>query len=520
MLATPLDAFLSEPSQVSDEELAAYRFAKEAHQGQSRNKYLMFPAGDERVEAVRHDVKSRLKLQRVSDKKLVQVLTDTLETVVMHDDEGGFTVIKPYPYDMHLRLVHQLLRESGVTDKKILAASFLHDVMEDCHDERGQKYTKDTLAAAYGKAIGADTSEETRAFVHDVVDLVERVTNDDKKLALNKRHYQVEKMRVSEDDAKLLKSADQTASLIEDVMARSSAGDAKIHAFVMKAREVVAACDTDAPQSKILHAIADEAYSWYASLPSTRLALEREQRVAGSLALHERTEKHVRKQFDLKGFIDRAKESAHAMGAHGNVVLDAMQHEDSLAVQGLEKHRVGEHVAGLPVSLGVVTTKRHADAQDDVQQAGHVSGVRFEYASDAKEQMIPLIYQVVEAVERSGGREYDGLHRVETRTHLEHGRQSVLDIAIEPPMTAKDFKEAFAWGYNARTAFPNTVEFLEQYKQQDVYAHNPATTSGITLDEGMAYENSPSRVIAARGAQYKDPIEVVHVQTPAPKWGI
>jgi len=103
MLATPLDAFLSEPSQVSDEELAAYRFAKEAHQGQSRNKYLMFPAGDERVEAVRHDVKSRLKLQRVSDKKLVQVLNDTLETVVMHDDEGGFTVIKPYPYDMHLR---------------------------------------------------------------------------------------------------------------------------------------------------------------------------------------------------------------------------------------------------------------------------------------------------------------------------------------------------------------------------------------------------------------------------------
>jgi len=64
---------------------------------------------------------------------------------LVHKDAGQ--TYDDGPYSNHLRLVVNILLSNDETDKKILAAAYLHDVMEDCG------ISKDVLENLFGKDV-------------------------------------------------------------------------------------------------------------------------------------------------------------------------------------------------------------------------------------------------------------------------------------------------------------------------------------------------------------------------------
>lgn len=277
-LQSPLDAFKQEPQDLSPLERAAYHFAKAKHQGQPR-------------------------------KKAIPRLTQEGEYT------GNWQVVE-YPYDVHLHLVHSLLKKAGVTDQATLCAAFMHDMIEDCKDKAGDNYTPATLKNEFVEYIQQHTSNthNITATVNTTIGYVQEVTNPPKEnMPFGKRIHQSQKMRHASPDAKLLKIADQTASLIEDVMIKSEREidpvkkeKNTLKKFTVKARDVVVACQEDSEKNNFLRAVEDEYYRYAMSL----IKFERDF-ANFTPAEHQKEEQAIRNSIQLEEVFTRAKQSHH-----------------------------------------------------------------------------------------------------------------------------------------------------------------------------------------------------------------
>jgi guanosine-3',5'-bis(diphosphate) 3'-pyrophosphohydrolase len=104
------------------------------------------------------------------------------------------------PYINHpIALLHILAVEAGVTDSDVLCAAVLHDVVEDAAASEAERTQR---AAEIDAMFGA----EVLAIVHDV-------TDDAQRLPEQRKQPQIDHARQILHGAKLVRLADQTASL-------------------------------------------------------------------------------------------------------------------------------------------------------------------------------------------------------------------------------------------------------------------------------------------------------------------
>ncbi|MCC7459794.1 MAG: HD domain-containing protein [Proteobacteria bacterium] len=107
---------------------------------------------------------------------------------------------KEKPYTFHLGKVADVLKRFGITDEQMLAAAWLHDVVED---------TKTSI------------EEIESNFGPRVADLVFRVTNESGKNRRERHQKTYPKIRASKD-AVLLKLADRIANVEHSIESQSS----------------------------------------------------------------------------------------------------------------------------------------------------------------------------------------------------------------------------------------------------------------------------------------------------------
>jgi len=107
------------------------------------------------------------------------------------------------PYAIHPAAVVDLLRDAGIDDPNILAAAYLHDVLEDT------PVSRETLASEFGETVTKLVEELTNIPPEDA-------TFDEKHAAL------AEKARRMSDPAKLVKLADRLHNLSDMASAWSA----------------------------------------------------------------------------------------------------------------------------------------------------------------------------------------------------------------------------------------------------------------------------------------------------------
>lgn len=413
-----IDAFLVKPKGLSIEEEAAYRLAVRAHGTQSRTKIMSLEDEQEKIH---------------------------------------------YPYAVHLNMVHYLLKQAGVTDKKVLSAAFMHDMMEDCYDANNQKYNKNSLISAYEASLqqtkqelGEELSSDHQ-FAKKVVALVDESTNPEL-MPLGKRAYQVNKMRKASADVKLVKIADQVASLVEDVLVKSALPNDKLRKFVVKAHDVVAACKDDSLPNKILQAMEDEPYKLALSLVEIR---ERHGKNHGD------AEQSIRAGFDLDEVIARAKENIAALPSRSRRFVASLEVDEGKA-----------HVALM--------------IEND-----HIHGVRISTSKTMRPIVQKQVNDLVDALEVSGHFEVDAVPYVKTKI-ISEARKPTFEMMLHPPMLQDDFahvlsgfaekmkQEKVVGEHQADFLLTNTLRTLqERVKERVDHAQNiPAITEKVIPKKG------------------------------------
>lgn len=141
------------------------------------------------------------------------------------------------PYITHPTIAYKVLQAIGVTDQITLAASFLHDVMEDCE---GYK-TPEALRAKLEDALYAAGIPDESKVSYLVTELCDELTNAEQ-MNEGKRGWQYEHGQRLSPRAKLVKVADQAASLIDDILLPSDRSYEQLRKFNMKALECAKAC--------------------------------------------------------------------------------------------------------------------------------------------------------------------------------------------------------------------------------------------------------------------------------------
>lgn len=115
-----------------------------------------------------------------------------------HKDQIRKFVNKPY-FDAHVQKVNGILKKY-TTDPELLAASLLHDVIEDCFDD---------------KYVGYQVIKES--FGERVADIVFELTSDkneiEKEYFGNKSDYLIDKMMNMSDDALTIKLCDRLQNI-------------------------------------------------------------------------------------------------------------------------------------------------------------------------------------------------------------------------------------------------------------------------------------------------------------------
>ena len=130
---------------------------------------------------------------------------------------------KDVPYVTHPIQVGFLLAKAGASDE-VIAAGFLHDVLEDSVEE--SKVTKDELAGEFGQ---------------EVADLVVAVTEKNKKLKWDKRKSTaLEEIKQFSNDALLVKSCDVLSNTTELLSDFYDEGDAIFKRFNATKKKVIA----------------------------------------------------------------------------------------------------------------------------------------------------------------------------------------------------------------------------------------------------------------------------------------
>jgi|GEM_PF-3995862 len=177
------------------------------------------------------------------------------------------------PYMAHINTAYTLLKESGVTDETALGACLLHDVIED-YTQEVEKTDEDGNVTVHKERILDDLKLKNlleyqllnagtehnyaRIFSEEVVNAVMEVTDEGKFETKNaKRYEQTSEIRHSSNTAKLIKTADQAASMLEDIVCVSKKmTDKDVRDFSYKARDAIEAANEPRPINDKLYGVA------------------------------------------------------------------------------------------------------------------------------------------------------------------------------------------------------------------------------------------------------------------------
>ncbi len=129
-----------------------------------------------------------------------------------HAGQKRYKIDPEIEYICHPIMVYDLLRHMGVTDTTLLASCFLHDAREMCEPYQSQPLSLQPALQAEIKQQGMGPMQAREA-ASDVAALVEQVTNHGARRE-SKAQMQMARARSMSHRAKILKIADQTASLI------------------------------------------------------------------------------------------------------------------------------------------------------------------------------------------------------------------------------------------------------------------------------------------------------------------
>ena len=179
--------------------------------------------------------------------KISQVCYDFAKEMHAEDVRLKKGSVKEQPreiaYITHPAMVYRILQAVGVTDEVALGAAFLHDVMEDCdpyNGENGPKLFEQHLA----KRLQIAQVKDPAGIARLVTKFCGSLTNA-KEMGQNKRTWQFEHVVRLSPLEKVVKLADQIASMIDDILLEPTRPYAQILKFNMKAREVGRACYGD-----------------------------------------------------------------------------------------------------------------------------------------------------------------------------------------------------------------------------------------------------------------------------------
>lgn len=193
-------------------------------------------------------------------------------------------------YITHPVIVCRILQAVGIEDELALGAAFLHDVIEDCKDlDDAEK-----LQAELTKQFTARNIVDADKKAHIISIICDELSNDELMLE-GKRAWQAAHGHKLSYRAKLVKVADQAASLADDVMLASDRSYEQIHSFTMKARECAKSCwEVDDLLKKTFKVIFSDAMS----------VLEAEQPEASQETVQKA--QAIRDNFSLKSVVERA----------------------------------------------------------------------------------------------------------------------------------------------------------------------------------------------------------------------
>ncbi|MDX1974815.1 MAG: FAD-dependent oxidoreductase [Rickettsiales bacterium] len=142
------------------------------------------------------------------------------------------------PYITHPTIVYNILKAIGVEDEITLAASFLHDVQEDC-----EPYN--TVPGSLEKTLKQRLTQREIPDAAQKASLITRMCDEltnAEYMHEGKRSWQWEHGQTLPPPVKLIKIADQAASMIDDIMMPSERSYEKLRSFNMKALECAKAC--------------------------------------------------------------------------------------------------------------------------------------------------------------------------------------------------------------------------------------------------------------------------------------
>lgn len=162
-----------------------------------------------------------------------------------HHGQSRFKSDPTIGYLTHPIMVYDLLRYQGMHDPKVLGAALLHDVREMC-----EPYASDplSLVPALKTAIMAEgmTGLDAGFQASDMAAMVEQMTNHGTRYE-SKGMTQMKRAQTMSVETKLIKIADQTASLICNQMMENSGRfrESRAQQFAQKAYSLVKAIAND-----------------------------------------------------------------------------------------------------------------------------------------------------------------------------------------------------------------------------------------------------------------------------------
>ena len=352
------------------------------------------------------------------------------------------------PYITHLNITHHILEMAGIEDPAVLGAALLHDAMEDTKDEHtGERSfkTKESFEAYISRQLRANDIKNANTFASHLATLVDELTNPiEYENTGDKRNEQVLKMRDISDEARIIKTAEQTASLIDDVIYPSSRPDIKLRHYALKVRDIVAAANEGTPPNPKLYGMARAVFREHHTMLST--PLETRGAPNADFTVEDMFEKGESYQSP-----PATKEPAHKIG-----YLDS----------GREGYRIGEihfndvgHVIGLKMRDDIVATPNALNMlRSAIEEHHHDS-------SESRE-------------------DNNRLQMVSTKSHeicgeMKDARYVQLDII--PPMQQVEFKTLV----DLHAPLDRSMEMLwdeQRPKEQDATTQVHPSTSNIQND--------------------------------------
>lgn len=161
-----------------------------------------------------------------------------------HEGQSRGKIDPAIPYLTHPVMAYDLMIGMGVTDPEILAATLLHDTLEDYPEYTAQplQLQKDLRAALKEEWPQPEDTLRVSGAASNIAAMVLQVTNVPVPME-NKGISQMRRAESISQPARLIKIADQTTNLICNLMMENHAGFShhKATLFAQKARDLVVA---------------------------------------------------------------------------------------------------------------------------------------------------------------------------------------------------------------------------------------------------------------------------------------